>query len=51
MPFDYLNYDEQEAYDKVIKLINKYMFYADYKKETIEALDELIELLTGANLD
>lgn len=51
MPMDYLTYKEQEAYDKVINLINKYMFYTGQKEETIEALDELVEVLTDADLD
>lgn len=46
--FDYLLDYEQEAYDKIISLINQYVMpWA--KAEVINAIDELVEALTGGN--
>lgn len=48
---DYLTYKEQESYDKVISLINKYVFHNGFRDEIIEALDELVENLANIDLD
>lgn len=48
---DCLTIEEQEAYDKTNRLIDKYIFHKDFKDEVIASLDELVELLLKGDLD
>ncbi|MCI9182008.1 MAG: hypothetical protein HFG90_01980 [Acholeplasmatales bacterium] len=50
MPADYLTPEEQESYEQVITLINKYVYIDEYQKKIIEALDELVDVLTKGDL-
>lgn len=50
MPADYLTPEEQESYEQVITFINKYVYIDEYQKKIIEALDELVDVLTKGDL-
>lgn len=50
MPADYLTSEEQESYEQVITLINKYVYIGEYQNKIIEALDELVDVLTKGDL-
>lgn len=42
---------EQELYDKLISLINKYLSSKKRKEEVIDVLDKLVEELTDPHID
>lgn len=50
MPADYLTYKEQENYEKVVTLINKYVYIKEHREKIIEALDDLVDILTKGDL-
>ncbi len=50
MPANYLTLEEQEAYDQAVTIINKYVYIEEHREKIIEALDDLVDILTKGEL-
>lgn len=50
MTADYLTTEEQEAYERVVTSINKYVFTEGHRVKVIEALDNLVDILMKGDL-